>query len=486
MNSVVDVKTITDSIVEIYGYGVNYKKSRNFGDPMGVGFMVSESLMLTLHSLLPTREAALMTQIKFPGRPKEANKLDPEAYFSSDPNKNITVVGLKTLSPVVPISVKNNLELAQGDRLWILSGQVMPYYVSNIESKYFYFRSREEVPEGTPIFSESFKLQGIVCGFESTNYFKKTLRVDSLFKAFSLQSPQQTQVAYQTQPHSKRVYKLDYTTRKKDLLDLEEDETIKGQNWEFLEDCCSAKIDENNLLVTGGNYFGEARSDVFQVNNFTQTISRKRSMLNPRSGHTLVLKGNYLYAIGGEPYLNLCERFSVFENKWEPISSLNIGRKQASGILICNESQMLVVGGTPERAGVSFERYSFEEDAWELLDLSLDLGVVRPRLFEFQRGRIAILGGNPWNQALVLEVKQKGEFLEELKLYTLGLLPETIGFIHSVTYESGTIKVQGDSREIEYRNLEPKGRTMQRVSQPKGNIVKYQKLLTPDYQTSYY
>ena len=62
-------------------------------------------------------------------------------------------------------------------------------------------------------------------------------------------------------------------------------------------------------------------------------LERKADMLVKRVGHAVCYLDDYVYAVGGKTNdmvcSKLCERYSINDNKWEPISNLNYGRSMA-------------------------------------------------------------------------------------------------------------------------------------------------------------
>jgi hypothetical protein len=82
---------------------------------------------------------------------------------------------------------------------------------------------------------------------------------------------------------------------------------------------------------------GDATNTCFETSaSAPSKFIRKKSMQNRRYAHGCVQVNGYIYVLGGfdnkdadgvaPSTLDLCERFSIHENKWFPISSMNEGR----------------------------------------------------------------------------------------------------------------------------------------------------------------
>ncbi len=96
------------------------------------------------------------------------------------------------------------------------------------------------------------------------------------------------------------------------------------------------------LFVTGGCTVsaGEATNTCFEARITSPgRFIKKKSMLRKRYAHASVCLNGYIYAMGGfdnrdtdnvaPNTLDLCERFSLHENKWYHMASMNEGRSFA-------------------------------------------------------------------------------------------------------------------------------------------------------------
>lgn len=73
---------------------------------------------------------------------------------------------------------------------------------------------------------------------------------------------------------------------------------------------------DGSIMITGGKdpTNARARRDAFQVFPNSGVILRKGSMLEGRVSHCLVYRFGCVYALGGLPSLNSCERFALDKN----------------------------------------------------------------------------------------------------------------------------------------------------------------------------
>lgn len=85
--------------------------------------------------------------------------------------------------------------------------------------------------------------------------------------------------------------------------------------------------DGKSVLITGGkNFFTkEGSPDVNLWDTEANTLKKMCPMLSARHKHALVRLDNYVYAMGGigqnGKTTELCERYSIKQNKWEAIAS---------------------------------------------------------------------------------------------------------------------------------------------------------------------
>jgi hypothetical protein len=81
-----------------------------------------------------------------------------------------------------------------------------------------------------------------------------------------------------------------------------------------------------------------------------------------------------IYVFGGQDGtddLKMCEKFSVSENVWRPISPMNEARNGSSCVIM--DKAIFIFGGNSQhkKSLDSIERYSIEYDCWESMKLKL-------------------------------------------------------------------------------------------------------------------
>jgi len=78
------------SIFAIYNVGIGIETRKEFAKPSGLGFLVTDTLAVTTHSVMPTEEAALTSYASF--KDGEIYKFDPYECFVTSVRFNFTVV----------------------------------------------------------------------------------------------------------------------------------------------------------------------------------------------------------------------------------------------------------------------------------------------------------------------------------------------------------------------------------------------------------
>jgi N-acetylneuraminic acid mutarotase len=127
-------------------------------------------------------------------------------------------------------------------------------------------------------------------------------------------------------------------------------------------------------------------------------------MLSKRYAHSCVSLNGYIFAMGGfdnrdadgvaPSTLDLCERFSVHENQWSPLASLNEARAFA-GVCALSDQFIYLFGGFHDYDVLqSMEKYDAVLDTWVTLYVKLPVPLAKLGVSPVEGGRqIAILGG---------------------------------------------------------------------------------------------
>ena len=178
----ISVKLLQFSIFELYGIGLNYSLNTGYGLPYGVGIMLTESLILTTNRNLPTAEHALISIIKFISCPEITFRLNPNVFFYTNYSKNLTIAAITIhtqRSSIKILETRHKFKLFKGETIKILN-TTFPCIINNISSNNFIFQCPENLLPGTPIFSNTYKLQGIYTLTTTSLSIKEASRVDKL------------------------------------------------------------------------------------------------------------------------------------------------------------------------------------------------------------------------------------------------------------------------------------------------------------------
>lgn len=109
---------------------------------------------------------------------------------------------------------------------------------------------------------------------------------------------------------------------------------------------------------------------------------------------------NSIYAIGGSDSnatdLDCCEKYSLAENVWRPISPMNLKRNGTAAIIFENFRLIFVFGGNNHNEGSldKIERYNIDFDKWTVLELTLKIAIHDLCAMSLSRERVIIFGGH--------------------------------------------------------------------------------------------
>lgn len=198
------------------------------------------------------------------------------------------------------------------------------------------------------------------------------------------------------------------------------------------------------ILVTGGlnSSFTNVSGQVFIYDTVSETAAEKAPLLQSRYTHSLAHCGNHVYAIGGRSIngvLDGCERFSISQNKWEPIARLN--QKRCTMPAIVFEERCIYVFGGYEGSGRidSIEQYDMAQDTWTLMQVKFPLSVEAESGTLISAHEVVILGGHDnsagTKDAMILN-------LENFSFVKLAPMPYS-RFLHCAQYYNHSIYVFG-------------------------------------------
>ena len=114
---------------------------------------------------------------------------------------------------------------------------------------------------------------------------------------------------------------------------------------------------------------------------------------------------NSIYAIGGSDSnssdLNKCEKFSLIENVWRPISPMNLSRNGTASVLFDQFRLIFVFGGNNHKHGSinKIEKYEIDFDKWSIINTQMKTPIHDLTVFPVGRERVLILGGHTNTEA---------------------------------------------------------------------------------------
>jgi hypothetical protein len=208
--------------------------------------------------------------------------------------------------------------------------------------------------------------------------------------------------------------------------------------------------------------------------------------------------------MGGMPTGTSCERLNMHDNKWEPLASLNKQRVHSSAVIWMHDSFIMIVGGDGE-SGNSVERYSFQFDRWDSLDIVLPFQFIDCGIYLPEPNKVAIFGGRVCEKVVVIEEdnmvqESSGREIEELfRVYIVDVLPHKLICVYPsmlvwgknvVYFINERLEDQPEIFEYSAKRLNTQGaKVFQEVKsvrklQPK--IVYQSQLLNPSFYDVYY
>jgi hypothetical protein len=128
---------------------------------------------------------------------------------------------------------------------------------------------------------------------------------------------------------------------------------------------------EGTLFITGGY---PATSEVVCINPTTNAVTLKPPMNTPRYYHGSVFYGGSLYVIGGyngSANLAECERYDIFQDKWEPIAPQPHPSDCHEAIVCGYTRRIYTLGGYDGSDLDLIHEFELESQTWKLLEVTL-------------------------------------------------------------------------------------------------------------------
>lgn len=134
----------------------------------------------------------------------------------------------------------------------------------------------------------------------------------------------------------------------------------------------------------------------------TKPVKRK-NMLLKRFGHNLVYLNGAVYALGGFSHKDLpnevpvtlasCERYSIHDNSWQYVSTMNESRAFASTVTLDNQYIYIMGGMHDFNVLQTIEKYDCNSDAWLSVYFKLPIPLAKHGAVVVDNKSILICGG---------------------------------------------------------------------------------------------
>lgn len=110
---------LLEAIVEIYGVGFNYNHDPKFGQPTGVGFLITKNLIITANSVIPDETSASRCFCRFIGA-EEKIFFDSRTFFYTNRGLNYTIVTFYegAIHNRRPIEIRETYILRDADNIY--------------------------------------------------------------------------------------------------------------------------------------------------------------------------------------------------------------------------------------------------------------------------------------------------------------------------------------------------------------------------------
>lgn len=106
-----------------------------------MGFLISNRLAITTHSVIPDETIATRCFVRFVDAKNDTHSLDPTLFFYTNIALNFTIIGFRQ-NPMgkqvrIPIEIRQIFELKTGDVIAYLNSGLVPRNVTGVEAEMF-------------------------------------------------------------------------------------------------------------------------------------------------------------------------------------------------------------------------------------------------------------------------------------------------------------------------------------------------------------
>lgn len=424
------------SVCAIYTIGYGYDSgSHSYGRPNGLGFLLSDSLLMTAYEVIPNEDVAMESFAQF--RDGEVFNFDPYRCFATSKKFEFTICAFREHHSHTALRMFVPLQVVQPFTLTTNSGvNYLPFTpetsknVVLVDNDRFTIQSskHETLLPGTPIFNSDWVVQGLYV--KTVHKLHIAMRFEPMISHLSHNLVAQHNeilnrflnggsTDFIDKFHSRYIYFFEWQGKSAWRYDIDreawegviirnfEHVDRRQPDWSFHWGSRLVYLKSGTILLIGGRDKVLAR-ETNEVWSFSPqkyfVMSKLSPMGKPRdSCAAVVLDDNYVYVFGGKPYTNTCERYSVSSNLWQPVASMFYGRYDHAACTALEARFIFVFGGQPlNLAGSTIERYNIEMNHWELLSITLSQPLYRLTVFPVSNRRIAILGGSGSNSVFVM------------------------------------------------------------------------------------
>jgi len=434
-----------DAVFEIYGVGFGYSTAQGYGGALGMGFLITEHLCITAHSVLPEEEVANRCFARFPDNIYETHQFDVRSFFYTNRGLNFTVVGYKhnpdSRRKRVPIEIREPFTLKEGDGIAFLNAGVVWKEVCGVERDVFSYTAGTYIPPGMPIFSSDWRLQGMHHTCTAAYRFNQGTRLDSILKSLSavrsvathpeldllLNEYSSTKASkfdssarlaeqrflYWFEALGRGIHRYDAVLDRWNRMRVNNAEDFlvgETSTWSFNTNTRVIPLPDASLLIVGGvtNELSATQSDVYQYYPDSGMLFRRMNMQEQREAPALVYRQGWVYALGGKYSYNTCEKYCIETDTWVHFAPLIRDRYAATASTLQSDQFIYCVGGYPaEMVGHTCERFSFAQDRWELLSLKFPTAMLNIAMFAVTQRKLAIFGGRLSRSVFLLDCQEE-------------------------------------------------------------------------------
>jgi hypothetical protein len=187
-----------------------------------------------------------------------------------------------------------------------------------------------------------------------------------------------------------------------------------------------------SLLISGGH---PSVRDVVKIDTLREyAVSSKTPMHSGRVNHAAVCHSQYLYVLGGwnGRHLSECERYSCEENRWEVLPSLPVAGSGISAVEL--ENSIYALGGALHRKRFdAVQKLSLDSLTWELMQLKL------PQTASY-------FPSIKTDTQVILIINETLYSFTPLQVKAVKTLPESISLCDSSYYSRGTLYYYREDR----------------------------------------